>query len=114
MLETACKTVLGELGVVHDDAWDLPKLYHETATNLGIAPAQNTDPLFKSVFGASQTIVTRVGEMRNKLGDAHGKANLDRPVPRQHAELAINLAVYLLLSRVLFGKCGCCKKASDA
>jgi hypothetical protein len=92
MLETACKTVLDELGVTHDDTWDLPKLYHETAANLGIAPTQNTDPLFKSVFGASQTIVTRVGEIRNKLGDAHGKANLDRPVPRQHAELAINLA----------------------
>jgi hypothetical protein len=92
MLETACKTVLDELGVTHDGNWDLPKLYHETAGNLGIAPAQNTDPLFKSVFGASQTIVNRVGEMRNKLGDAHGKANLDRPVPRQHAELAINLA----------------------
>jgi hypothetical protein len=92
MLETACKTVLQELDIRYDDAWDLPKLYHETAASLGIAPTQNTDPLFKSVFGASQTIVNRVGEMRNKLGDAHGKANLDRLVPRQHAELAINLA----------------------
>ena len=53
MLETACKVVLDELDVRRDDTWDLPKLYHETAANLGIAPTQNTDPLFKSVFGAS-------------------------------------------------------------
>jgi Abortive infection C-terminus/Protein of unknown function (DUF3085) len=92
MLETACKAALDELGVVHDNTWDMPRLYYETAAKLGISPAQNTDPLFKSVFGASQTIVTRVGEMRNKLGDAHGKGRLDYPVPRQHAELAINLA----------------------
>ncbi len=92
MLETMCKTVLTELDVPHEDSWDLPKLYHTVASNLGIAPTQHTDSLFKSVFGASQTIVTRVGEMRNKLGDAHGKANLSRPVPRYHAELAVNLS----------------------
>jgi hypothetical protein len=92
MLEAMCKTALAELDISQDDTWDLPKLYYAAAFNLGIAPTQHTDALFKSVFGASQTIVTRVGEMRNKLGDAHGKANLSRPVPRHHAELAINLA----------------------
>jgi hypothetical protein len=92
MIETMCNATLDEFGLPHDDSWDLPKLYFETAASLGIAPTQSTDPLFKSVFGASQTIVNRVGEMRNKLGDAHGKASLDRPVPRQHAELAVNLA----------------------
>ncbi|UGA41212.1 abortive infection family protein [Bradyrhizobium quebecense] len=92
MLETLCKTALNELDVSYDDTWDLPKLYYAVASNLGISPTQHTDSLFKSVFGASQTIVARVGEMRNKLGDAHGKANLNRAVPRHHAELAVNLA----------------------
>ncbi|MFB6415225.1 MULTISPECIES: abortive infection family protein [Bradyrhizobium] len=92
MLETMCKTALDELEIQYDDTWDLPKLYYLVASNLGIAPTQHTDTLFKSVFGASQTIVTRVGEMRNKLGDAHGKANLNREVPLHHAELAVNLS----------------------
>jgi hypothetical protein len=57
-----------------------------------LSPTQHTDELFKSIFGATQTIVSRVGELRNKLGDAHGKGNLHLPIPRPHAELAVNLA----------------------
>jgi hypothetical protein len=92
MLETTCNLILHELDIEKDGAWDLPKLYHIAAQRLGISPTQHTDPLFRSVFGASQTIVTRVGELRNKLGDAHGKAHLSLPLPRHHAELAISLA----------------------
>lgn len=36
-------------------------------------------------------VVNRLGTLRNKLGDAHGKGKLPvRPAPR-HAELAVNL-----------------------
>ncbi|MPZ41442.1 MAG: hypothetical protein GEU95_26030 [Rhizobiales bacterium] len=92
LLETTCKIALKEVGATHDKNWDLPKLYYIAATELGISPTQRTDELFRSIFGASQSIVNRVGELRNKLGDAHGKGNLDLAVPKHHAELAVNLA----------------------
>lgn len=92
LLETTCNFILDELSVARDEAWDLPKLYGVAAQTLGISPTQQTDSLFKAIFGASHTIVNRVGEMRNKLGDAHGKANLTFSTPRHHAELATNLA----------------------
>lgn len=92
LIETTVKMVLDEMKVSYKEAWDLPKLYHEAAAELGLSPKQHTDVLLRSVFGAAQTVVNSVGEMRNKLGDAHGKGNLSFPVPRHHAELAVNLA----------------------
>lgn len=92
LIETAIKLALDEMKVSYKETWSLPKLYHEAATELGLSPKQHTDVLLRSVFGATQTVVNSVGEMRNKFGDAHGKGNLSFPVPRHHAELAINLA----------------------
>ena len=92
LLETTCKVVLEDVGAPYERTWDLPKLYHHCATKLGISPSQETDDLFRAIFGASQTIVNRVGELRNKLGDAHGRGKLALAVPGHHAELAINLA----------------------
>ncbi len=92
LVETTIKFALDEMDVPYKEAWDLPKLYHELASELGLAPKQHSDVLFRSVFGAAQSVVSGVGEMRNKFGDAHGKGNLSVQVSRHHAELAINLA----------------------
>jgi hypothetical protein len=92
LLETTCKMILDDFDKTVDGAIDLPKLYHTAATELGIAPNQHTEELFRALFGSSQTIVNRIGELRNKLGDAHARGNMDLTVPRHYAELVINLA----------------------
>jgi hypothetical protein len=91
-LESTCKLVLDELNISYENDWDLPKLYHATSTQLGLSPVQHTDLIFRSFFGSTQTIVNRIGELRNKLGDAHGKGHLRLALPRHHTELAVNLA----------------------
>ena len=92
LVESTIKHALDEMGVPSKETWDLPKLYHELAFELGLAPKQQADVLFRSLFGAAQSVVNNVGEMRNKFGDAHGKARSSAQVSRHHAELAVNLA----------------------
>ena len=38
------------------------------------------------------SIVTGLGELRNKLGDAHGRASKNVKPLQRHGELAVNLA----------------------
>jgi uncharacterized protein YfkK (UPF0435 family) len=92
LLETVCKYILDECKITYDDAADLPKLYHMTSSQLNLSPSQHTEQLFKRILGSCQTIVDGLGEMRNKMSDAHGKGMRGvKPAPR-HAELAVNLA----------------------
>lgn len=92
LLETVCKYILDEGGAVYDDEADLPKLYRLTADALTLAPSQQTEQIFKQIFGGCQTVVEGLGALRNKLSDAHGRGKtLAKPEPR-HAELAVNLA----------------------
>lgn len=92
LLETVCKHILDESGTHYDDESDLPKLYRLTAETLDLAPNQQSEDIFKRIFGGCQTVVENLGALRNKLSDAHGKGrNPTRPAPR-HAELAVNLS----------------------
>jgi hypothetical protein len=92
LVESVCKHILDERGVIYGDDADLPKLYRLTAETLDLAPSQQTEPIFRQIFGGCQTVVEGLGALRNKLGDAHGKGKKPvKPAPR-HAELAVNLA----------------------
>jgi hypothetical protein len=46
LVETTSKVILDEMGVPHQETWDLPKLYHEAASALGILAKQHTDVWF--------------------------------------------------------------------
>jgi Abortive infection C-terminus len=93
LLETVLKHVLDERGISYDhDGCDLPELYRLVSKELGLAPEQHQEPIFKQVLGGCSGIVSGLGSLRNKLGDAHGKGiNRARPAVR-HAKLALNLA----------------------
>lgn len=92
LLETVCKHILDDLGIVYEDAADLPKLYRLTAEALQIAPSQHTELVFKQILGGCTAVVEGLGALRNRLGDAHGGGRRQvRPVAR-HAQLAVNLA----------------------
>ena len=92
LLEAVLKHILDELGVDLGDKADLPKMWRLVAERLNLAPEQHQEEVFKSILGASQTVVNQIATIRNRLGDAHGKApRRVRPSPR-HAALVVNLA----------------------
>lgn len=92
LLETVCKGLLERQRLPYPDDADLPKLYQLTAESLKLAPSQHTEESFKAILGSCQQIVNRLGNLRNKIGDAHGQGTTPtKPAPR-HAALAVNLA----------------------
>jgi hypothetical protein len=92
LVELVCKHILDETNTGYDDGADLPKLYKLTATKLNLAPDQHTEQLFKQILGGCQTVIEGLGELRNKLGDAHGKSKLRARPSERHAALAVNLS----------------------
>lgn len=92
LLEEVCKAILDRRGLTYADKDDLPKLYREAAGTLSLAPSDHTEPVFRSILGSCQNVVGGLGELRNKVGDAHGQGRRQvRPAAR-HAALAVNLA----------------------
>lgn len=92
LLESVCKHILVDGGVQDVDDHDLPALYDMTSKSLGLAPSQHTAEAFKRILGGCTMVVHHLATLRNRLGDAHGKAPMGiRPAVR-HARLAVNLA----------------------
>ena len=92
LIEDTCKWILHDAGVPFKEEDDLPALYKNLAKLLNLAPDDHTEQIFKQILGGCASIVTALGSIRNKLGDAHSQGPLRaRPQPR-HAELAVNLA----------------------
>ena len=92
LLEAMCKHILDKNNVAYGDAPDLNKLYNLTSEQLGIAPSQHTEQIFKQILGGCTSVVQGLGALRNKVSDAHGQGvNKIKPDTR-HAELAVNLA----------------------
>lgn len=97
LLEAVCKHILEDTGVEYQEKWDLPKLYNAVARELNIAPSQHSEDAFKKILGGCQTVVENLGQLRNKISDAHGGGRARvRPAPR-HAALAVNLACGMAL-----------------
>jgi hypothetical protein len=92
LLETVCKRVLEEAGESYGPNDDLPKLCHQTATALKLAPSQHTEEVFKSILGNCQQVVNNLGTLRNRMGDAHGTGKRAVRPSARHAALAANLA----------------------
>lgn len=92
LLETVCKQILDELHIAYRDAEELPMLYGKVAAALNLAPSQHTEESFRVILGSCQQVVERLGTLRNRIGDAHGRGV--RPVRPQarHASLAVNLS----------------------
>lgn len=92
LIESVCKHILDEAGISHSDKDELPKLYHETAKQLNLAPEQHQEEVFKQILGGCKSVIQGLGTLRNQLSDAHGKGKKAiKPSPR-HAALAVNLA----------------------
>lgn len=92
LLETVCKRILEEAGEAYKDTDDLPVLYGTASKKLNLAPSQHTEETFKAILGNCHQIVERLGTLRNKIGDAHGKGGKPVKPGGRHAHLAVNLA----------------------
>lgn len=93
LVETVLKHILDGRNVSYDSTrGDLPQLYKLVQKELNLAPENHQEQIFKQILSGCSNVVTGLGAVRNRLGDAHGKGHLSaRPLPR-HARLATNLA----------------------
>ncbi|WP_283745861.1 abortive infection family protein [Sideroxydans sp. CL21] len=104
LVETCCKSILTDAGVVFTKGDDLPKLVKSTVNILQLTPedipeeakAANT---IRRLLSNLASITHGVAELRNQYGTGHGKSGSDRGLQPRHAKLAVGaastLAVFL-------------------
>lgn len=100
LVETVCKTILGERGVAVDPDWDVARLMKETRTVLRLLPEHVSDSsrgvdAIKKVLGSLSTIAHGLSELRNLYGTGHGRGAKARGVLPRHARLAVGAATTL-------------------
>lgn len=93
LLESVLKHILDELQIDYSMNLDLHDLYKMVAKELNLSPEQHDLKIFKQILGGCSAIVSGLGTLRNKMGDAHGSGKVlySKPLSR-HAELAVNLS----------------------
>jgi hypothetical protein len=92
LLESTLKFILDGQNIPFNDNTDLSELYKLVAKSLNLAPEQHQEGIFKQILGGANGIVSGLGALRNKLGDAHGKIKGNIKPKERHSELAVNLA----------------------
>jgi hypothetical protein len=92
LLETVCKLVLDELGEPFLEADDLPMLYKKTASALKLDPTQH-EPVYRQTLQGLVSAVQGLAEVRNRLGDAHGKGRTAARARPRHARMAAGAAM---------------------
>jgi hypothetical protein len=92
VLEGLCKHILDETGTAYPADGDLPKLYGLVANTLGLSAKTQVSEINRRFFGAVHTIIQAVGELRNKVGDAHGKSYNESRVSEAQSQLAVSLS----------------------
>jgi hypothetical protein len=92
LLESACKYVLEEHGVVADAGIKLPKLHRLAAKQLELDTYVDVNAALRQIFQGVASVVEGLAALRNDLGDAHGKDRRSPRAARRHSELAVILA----------------------
>lgn len=92
LIESVLKHILDDQSISYNESADLPVLYKEVAKSLNLAPELHNEGIFKQILGGVSSVVTGLGALRNKLGDAHGKSKMNVKPSIRHSELAVNLA----------------------
>ena len=92
LIESILKHILDEQSIQYSENLDLSELYKEVAKSLNLAPEQHQEKIFKQILGGANGIISGLGSLRNKLGDAHGKGKASIKPKERHSELAVNLA----------------------
>jgi hypothetical protein len=96
MVESVCKTVLDDYGVVYRSRDDLLALYKAAAEQLklnaeSVPENAKGSQAAQGALRALVTAVQRLAELRNELGLGHGRTKAS-PAMTRHARLAFNAA----------------------
>lgn len=92
LIETILKYILEQKSIKYSNNLELSDLYKKVAKSLNLAPEQHQEQIFKQILGGANGIISGLGSLRNKLGDAHGKSKMNAKPKERHGELAVNLA----------------------
>ena len=98
LIESCCKTILDEMGIVWNKNDDVPQLTNKTMDALKLLPAnvQATDQgadAIKAVLGNLRAIPTKLAELRNPFGSGHGKSASFQGLEERHAKLAVGSSI---------------------
>jgi hypothetical protein len=109
LIESTCKTILKEDGILPDQTADLPTLVSQTIDTLDLLPSTGTatkkgEKSFRIAIKALVTMTDRIAEVRNMYGTGHGKdagaALLEPRHARLCASAAATVAVFLFESHL--------------
>jgi hypothetical protein len=92
LLEAACKYVLEEHGEAADTSLELPRLYKSAAKLIRLDSDSAVDAALRRMLQGCAAAVDGLGELRNKMGDAHGPGSRSARPARRHAEFAVMVA----------------------
>jgi len=100
MLETTCKAILEQRGVVVDPCWDVGELLKRTRRILKLLPDDIPDSAkgsatIKRLLSNLGQVGTGLAELRNLYGTGHGRTGKGGLSPR-HARLAVGSVVTLV------------------
>ena len=104
LLETGCKSILEERGIVFPSGANLPQLVKLTSKELQLTPvdipdAAKASDTIKRLLSNLATITQAISELRNQYGTGHGKVGTAKGLTSRHAKLAVGaastLAVFL-------------------
>lgn len=98
LIESCCKTILEDLGIVWSKTDDVPQLTNKTMDALNLLPAsvQATDQgadAVKAVLGNLRAIPSKLAEIRNPFGSGHGKSASFQGLEERHAKLAVGSSI---------------------
>ena len=99
MVETICKTILQDRGVV-DKGEDLPQLVRNTAKELSLVPesipehAKGSEIIRRMLSNLNQ-VSQGIAELRNLYGSGHGRDGRFKGIQPRHAKLAVGAAATL-------------------
>jgi hypothetical protein len=94
LIESVCKNILDKKDIEYEhDNIELSDLYKKTAQSLNLHSSQHEEKIIKGILSSCSSIVQNLGNLRNTLGDSHGKSTTKgRKAAPRHAELTVNLA----------------------
>lgn len=102
MLETSCKTILEDCGVVVDPSWEVGELLKRTRKELKLIPddipaaAKGAEAIKRLLSNLGQVGIG-LSELRNLYGSGHGRSGHAKGLTPRHARLAVGAVSTLVL-----------------
>lgn len=101
LIETVCKAILDDRGVLHNTNLELAPLVKLTSKTLGLVPEAISDgakaaETIKVLLSNLASVAGRMAELRNQYGTGHGKHPRSQGLEPRHARLAVGASTTLV------------------